>query len=160
MLTLLCALQVGKIGMGRLRYSPHYLSLEDNMPSLTSCVTLSELGKVSIQVDPKTRDVRFESVVHAAAKKAHGPDCRCEACSSLHMEKTRDLRKKKLKAMMPGNVDMGNRGMGSNKKFKADANLMMKKVKAKIEQVPPPKQKVGSIKPSQLMHDKGKILKG
>lgn len=177
------------------------------MPSLASCVTLTELGTQSLQMNFETREVRLESVVYAAAKKGHGPNCKCEACSTLHMQRTKDMRTKKLKAMMPGNVDQGNRQTPmSSKKMKADFNLTMKKVKAKIQsggpgsgrraehdigniakryaedqkqfkklkkvkakldkgnkktkQVPPPKQKVDTIKPSELMHEKGKILKG
>lgn len=123
------------------------------MPSLTSCVTLTEMSARSIQINKETREVRLVPIMYAAAKKGHGPNCKCEPCAAMYMQRTKD---KRLKAMVPGNVDMGNRQpavMGKKKKAKANSALMMNK------QVPPPTQKVDKIKPSNLMHEKGKILK-
>jgi hypothetical protein len=96
------------------------------MGSLAEAVNKANLSLHAIQVNREAREVRYVPIGIAAAKK-HGPNCRCEACSSLHMKQTRD---KRMKAMMPGDVDMGNRQpaqMGKNK-MKADmskSNLPM-----------------------------------
>jgi len=180
------------------------------MGTLVEAVTRANMSLHKMQINRETREIRYIPIVEAAAKK-HGPNCRCEACSSLHMKRTRD---KRMKAMMPGNVDMGNRqpatmgkgkvkagGPGSGRRkggsldpgenpefdkalkdfsdkmkgpnarekdfsdkmkqkrgvypgVKSDAALMMKK------QVPPKHETSDHIKPSSLIHDKGKILKG
>jgi hypothetical protein len=137
------------------------------MGTLTEAVTKANMQLHTIQINRETREVRYIPTVVAAAKK-HGPSCRCEACSSMHMQRTRD---KRMKAMMPGNVDMGNRQPATMGKVKADSALMMKKkkkVKAKLDyglpkpkvkQVAPGKSKSETLKPSQLIHDKGKVLK-
>lgn len=126
--------------------------------NLAQSVTRANMSLSSLQINHATREVRSVPICVSAAKR-HGPNCHCEACSSIHMKRTRD---KRLKAMVPGDVDMGNRqpaAMG-----KASANLMMKKVKAADnfpkKQVPPPKRTAKSQMPSALMHDKGTILKG
>lgn len=160
------------------------------MANLAQSVETAELRVSKMQIDASSRTIKYVPQFEAAALK-HGRKCKCEACSALHMQRTRD---KRMKAMMPGNVDMGNRQpatMGKGRKskvkalsepaqntnyikkiekaskVKADSALHMKvkakldygKPKPKVKQVPPPKQKVQSIKPSQLMHEKGKILK-
>lgn len=142
------------------------------MANLAQSVESAELRVSKIQIDASSRTVKYIPQFQAAAMK-HGRACKCEACSALHMQRTKD---KRMKAMMPGNVDMGNRqpatmGKGRKSKVKAlsepaqNTNYIKKIEKAsstlhmKKKQVSPPKAKVGSVKPSQLMHEKGKILK-
>lgn len=180
------------------------------MSNLAQSVSLANLRIQSFQVNLVTREIRTVPIVVLAAKK-HGPNCSCEACSGLHMKRTKD---KRMKAMMPGDVDMGNRQPATmGKKFKAGGpgsgpktghahpetesesrandsqeerqrtedmaemgfmpthstptrgRVPTKPLKKYVANgvkanVPPPKQKVDTIKPSNLMHDKGKILKG
>lgn len=93
------------------------------MASLTQSVEWANMKVLRIQINPDTKELRTVPLIEAAAKK-HGPNCKCEACASLHMKRTRD---KRMKAMMPGNVDMGNRQPATMGKAKANSALMMKK---------------------------------
>src|ERR1700679_3090344 len=103
------------------------------MGNLAQSVNAAELRVSKLQINAATRQVRYIPQFEAALQK-HGRKCKCEACSALYMQRSRD---KRMKAMMPGNVDMGNRQpatMGkAKKKVKADMHnpLFMKKKKVK-----------------------------
>lgn len=93
----------------------------------------------------------FSAIAASSAKLLHGKHCKCEACSEQNMAKSKDPRK--MKAMVTGPIDQGGPRIGSAK-MKAD----FEKGVPKVKQVAPPKSPSEKMKPSQLMHDKGKIL--
>lgn len=116
--------------------------------SLLNDLAFAKLGERKLVRHRESGLIMHVPLYAASKMTAHGKGCKCEACASMHMKRTRDTR---MKAMMPGNVDMGNRtgspSMGGKKKFAAE-----------VKQVHPPKGNLNKLKPSQLMHEKGQIL--
>jgi len=108
-------------------------------------------NNVTVMQKNAAGDIKYIPIYAAKAMK-HGRNCNCEKCSAQFMKSHRSNR---MKAMQPGSVDMGNR-QASKKRFSAKKQEWGT---PGVAHVAAPKGSTKKIKPSQMMHEKGMILK-